>query len=188
MSRLSTLGWQPWTEIGHGMGVTRQAAQKRFVVRPPGTATSGNPGAEGFARFTQQARNALVAAHNVAQAAGNPEMSPAHLLLGLLKEAASPAVAALTTQGLAVEAVTSAARAALPPPAADVPALVPYDDAAKAAIEASVAEADAMGAAQVSGLHLLLALAAQEGDDGVLRQLGLDATAARETAGQAGTV
>jgi hypothetical protein len=41
-----------WTEIGRSMGVTRQAAQKRFVARPPGTTTSGNSGAEGFARFT----------------------------------------------------------------------------------------------------------------------------------------
>jgi hypothetical protein len=177
-----------WTEIGRSMGVTRQAAQKRFVARPPGTASSGNSGAEGFARFTQEARNALVAAHNVAQEAGNREMSPAHLLLGLLTEAASPAVAALTAQGLAVAAVASAARAALPPPAAGVPALVPYDDAAKAVIEASVAEADAMGDAQVSGLHLLLALAAHEGEDGLLRQAGLDAAAARGTAGQSGTV
>jgi hypothetical protein len=177
-----------WTEIGRSMGVTRQAAQKRFVARPPGTTTSGNSGAEGFARFTQQARNALVAAHNVAQEAGNLEVTPAHLLLGLLTEAASPAVAALTAQGLAVDAVASAARAALPPPAAQVPALVPYGDAAKVVIEASAAEADAMGEAQVSGLHLLLALAAHEGEDGVLRHFGLDAAAARGTAGQAGTV
>ncbi len=173
-----------WTEIGRSMGVTRQAAQKRFVARPPGTATSGAPGAEGFARFTQQARNALVAAHNVAQEASNVEMSPVHLLLGLLTEAASPAVAALTAQGLAVEAVATTARAALPPPAAQVPALVSYDGAAKTVIEASIAEADAMGQAQVSGLHLLLALAAQESEDGVLRQLGLDAAAVRGTAGQ----
>jgi hypothetical protein len=176
-----------WTEIGRSMGVTRQAAQKRFVARPSGTTTSGGSGAESFARFTQQARNALVTAHNVAQEAGNLEVAPAHLLLGLLTGAASPAVAALTAQGLAVDAITSAARAALPRPAARVPALVPYDDAAKAVIEASVAEADAMGEAQVSGLHLLLALAAYEGEDGVLRHFGLDAAAARGTAVPAGT-
>jgi ClpA/ClpB-like protein len=179
-----------WTEIGRSMGVTRQAAQKRFVGRPPRTTTSGASaasGAEGFARFTGEARNALVAAHNVTQEAGNPEVTPAHLLLGLLSEAASPAVAALKAQGLAVDAVASAGRAALPPPAPHVPTLIPYDDAVKAVIEASVAEADAMGEAQVSGLHLLLALAAREQEDGVLRHLGLDAAAARRTAGQPGT-
>jgi ATP-dependent Clp protease ATP-binding subunit ClpA len=129
-----------------------------------------------------------VAAHNVAQEAGNLEVTPAHLLLGLLTEAASPTVAALTAQGLAVDAVASAARAALPPSAAQVPTLVPYDDEAKAVIEASVAGADAMGEAQVSGLHLLLSLAAHEGEDGVLRHFGLAAAAARGAAGQAETV
>ncbi len=173
-----------WTEIGRSMGVTKQAAQKRFVSRPPGATTSGNPGAEGFARFTGQARNALVAAHNLAQQAGNAEVTTGHLLLGLLADPASPAVACLSAQGLAVAAVASAIRAALPPPAAQVPALIPYDDAAKAVIEASVGEADRLGDAQVSGLHMLLALAAHEGQDGVLRHLGLDAAAARDTAGQ----
>ena len=43
-----------------------------------------------------------------------------------------------------------------------------------------------MGEAQVSGLHLLLALAAREQEDGILRHLGLDAAAARRTAGQPG--
>jgi len=71
----------------------------------------------------------------------NLEMTPGHLLLGLLADAASPVVAELTEQGIAADAVAPAARAVLPPPAAQVPALVPYNDAAKAIIEASVGEA-----------------------------------------------
>jgi Clp amino terminal domain, pathogenicity island component len=173
-----------WTEIGRSMGVTKQAAQKRFVARPSGTTTSS---AEGFARFTQQARNTLVAAHNVAQDAGNLEVTPTHLLLGLVTDPASPAVAALTAQGIAIDAVASAARAVLSPPTAQPPALVPYDDAAKAVIETSVAEADTMGDARVSELHLLLALTTNEGGGRVLRDFGFDANAARGTAGQAGT-
>ncbi len=170
-----------WTEIGRSMGVTKQAAQKRFVGRPPGTATSS---AEGFARFTQQARNALVAAHNVAQEAGNLEVTPTHLLLGLLTDPGSSAVAALTAQGIAIDAVASAAQAALSPPTAQPPALIPYTAAAKAVIDTCAAEADTMGDARVSGLHLLLALTTNEGEDGVLRQFGFDADAARGTAGQ----
>lgn len=173
-----------WTEIGRSMGVTKQAAQKRFVGRPSATTTSST---EGFARFTQQARNTLVAAHNAAQDAGNLEVTPAHLLLGLLTDPASAAVAALTVQGITIDAVASAARAALPPPTAQPPALVPYDNAAKAVIETSVAQADTMGDARVSELHLLLALTADEGEAGVLRDFGFDANAARGTAGQAGT-
>jgi hypothetical protein len=185
-----------WTEIGRSMGVTKQAAQKRFVPRPLGGASPGGSGgsdksgAPGFARFTTQARNALVAAHNVAQETGGVEVTPAHLLLGLLTDTASPAVAALTAQGLTVDAVASAARATLPPPAAAAAVLVPYGGEAKAVIEACVGEADALGDAQVSGLHLLLALAAREGadgGDGVLRRLGFDAASAREAAGRTRT-
>ena len=171
-----------WAEIGRSMGVTRQAAQKRFVARPASTTSSGGSGTEGFERFTQQARNALVAAHNIAKETGNPEMTPAHLLLGLLAAPTSAAVTALTAQGIAVDALASAARAALPAAAEYVPALVPYDEAAKAIIVASVAEADAIGDARISELHLLLALADQEGGNGVLRQFGLDAATARGTA------
>jgi Clp amino terminal domain, pathogenicity island component len=64
----------------------------------------------------------------------------------------------------------------------------PYADAAKAVIEAAAAEADTMGDAQVSELHLLLALSTIEGEGGVLRHFGFDASAARGAAGQAGTV
>src|SRR4051795_4225195 len=46
-----------WSEIGRSMGVTKQAAQKRFTAREPDAA-------DGFARFTEAARNALVAAHD----------------------------------------------------------------------------------------------------------------------------
>ena len=57
------------------MGVTKQAVQKRFV-------RAG--GAAGLPRFTPRARNVVVAAQNEARAAGNAEIGPAHLVLGLL--------------------------------------------------------------------------------------------------------
>src|SRR5215472_14312484 len=42
-----------WTEIGRCMGVTKQAAQKRFVGKEPTSAS----GAGGFSHFTPRARN-----------------------------------------------------------------------------------------------------------------------------------
>src|SRR6202035_518866 len=107
--------------------------------------------------------------------------------LGLLTDLDSPAVADLTAQGIAIDAVASSARAALPPPNAQPLALVPYEHASKAVIETSAAQADTMGDARVSELHLLLALTTNEGEGGVLRDFGFDANAARRTAGQAGT-
>src|ERR1700730_17970288 len=72
-----------WTEIGRAMGVTKQAAQKRFV--PKAEPTSLDP-AQGFGRFTPRARGAVVAAQNVAHEAGNSEITPDHLMLGMLSD------------------------------------------------------------------------------------------------------
>src|SRR3712207_9099578 len=56
-----------WTEIGASMGVTKQAAQKRFVQRPAPAAAALDPNA-GFSRFTPRARNVVVAAQKDARA------------------------------------------------------------------------------------------------------------------------
>src|SRR6478735_7131139 len=46
-----------WTDIGTSMGVTKQAAQKRFVPKADAAGIDPN---EGFARFTPRARTAVV--------------------------------------------------------------------------------------------------------------------------------
>src|ERR1700712_3060320 len=70
-----------WTDIGRSMGVTKQAAQKRFV--PKGmTVELGME--QGFRRFTPRARNVVVTAQNEARSASNAEITPAHLAMGLL--------------------------------------------------------------------------------------------------------
>src|SRR4026207_1376212 len=56
-----------WTDIGRSMGVSKQAAQKRFV---PKESTDLDPG-QGFSRYTPRARNSVMAAHNEALAARN---------------------------------------------------------------------------------------------------------------------
>src|SRR5437763_1727905 len=85
-----------WTEIGSSMGVTKQAAQKRFVPRP-GDAL--DPSA-GFSRFTPRARGVVVAAQNEARSRGNDTITIAHLLLGLLSEPEAIAARAIEAQGL----------------------------------------------------------------------------------------
>src|SRR5690242_5614797 len=67
-----------WTDIGRSMGVTKQAAQKRFVGK------SDTDPSRGFQKFSRPARSAIVAGMNEAKQAANAEMTPAHLLLGLL--------------------------------------------------------------------------------------------------------
>src|ERR1700746_3323673 len=71
-----------WTDIGKSMGVSKQAAQKRSVRRPEPTTLAPE---QGFGRFTPRARSAVVAAQNAAHEAANSEMTPDHLLLGVLR-------------------------------------------------------------------------------------------------------
>ena len=63
-----------WSEIGRSMGVTKQAAQKRFVRKAPAETPDLDP-SQGFSRFTEQARNVVMAAQNEARAAGNDRCS-----------------------------------------------------------------------------------------------------------------
>src|SRR6187401_1665674 len=54
-----------WTDIGKSMGVTKQAAQKRFVAKADTAANDLDP-SQGFTRFTPRARNVVMAAQNEA--------------------------------------------------------------------------------------------------------------------------
>src|SRR5581483_2028613 len=98
-----------WTEIGKSMGVSKQAAQKRFVPKAEATM---DPTA-GFARFTPRARSVVVTAQNKAHDAGNAEITPAHLLSALVVDKRSLATKLLAQQG--VDAKTVADAAPLPP-------------------------------------------------------------------------
>src|SRR5499425_2929425 len=51
-----------WTEIGQSMGVTKQAAQKRFVPRESIDVKPSGAGV--FARFTDRARRAIARAQD----------------------------------------------------------------------------------------------------------------------------
>src|SRR4029450_11766975 len=57
-----------WADIGRSMGVTKQAAQKRFVAK--GDAPALDP-SQGFSRFTDRARAVVVGAQEAARAGGN---------------------------------------------------------------------------------------------------------------------
>src|ERR687894_3201670 len=50
-----------WSDIGRSMGVTKQAARKRFVPKGPDEGAGPQSG-PGFDRFTPRARNVVVAA------------------------------------------------------------------------------------------------------------------------------
>ncbi|MFJ8018163.1 Clp protease N-terminal domain-containing protein [Streptomyces sp. NPDC096339] len=163
-----------WTDIGRSMGVTRQAAQKRFVPKADKEGDAALDPNAGFGRFTPRARNVVVTSQNEARAAGSPEIGTAHLILGLLAEPEGLAALALRAQGVAEQDVRAAATAALPPGREDLPALIPFDASAKKALELTFREALRLGHAYVGTEHVLLALLEQENGEGVLSGLGLD--------------
>ena len=160
-----------WTAIGASMGVTKQAAQKRFATKDGGA--GGLDPAQGFGRFTQRARNVVVTAQNETARAGNAEIGTAHLVLGLLGDPTATAARALAAQDVPAERVGAAATAALPPAVDPVPDLIPFDAGARAALELAFGEARRLGHDHVGTGHLLLALLAQEDGAGPLTSAGL---------------
>jgi ATP-dependent Clp protease ATP-binding subunit ClpA len=158
-----------WTDIGKSMGVTKQAVQKRFVPRAEATSLDPN---QGFERFTPRARNVVVAAQNAANQAHNGEITPDHLLLGLLSDADALATKLLTAQHVDPESVRAAI--ALPPAIADPPQLTPFSGPARKALELTFREALRLGHNYIGTEHLLLALLELEDGSGPLHRSGLD--------------
>jgi hypothetical protein len=160
-----------WTDIGRSMGVSKQAVQKRFVAKES---------AQDFTRFTPRARNVVVAAQNEARAAGNSEIGVVHLVLGLLANRDGIAMRVLTARGVTADALRAAASAALPAPADEIPALIPFDASAKKALELTFREALRLGHEFVGTEHVLLALLEIEDGSGVLSGLGVGKQAVEE--------
>lgn len=165
-----------WTEIGRCMGVTKQAAQKRFVGKEPAL-----DAAHGFSRFTPRARNVVMAAQEAARAAGSARIAPPHLVLGLLSEPHGLAAQAIVAQQVTLDNVRGAVTATLPPAAGQAPpTLIPYDAQAKKAMELTFQEALRLGHNYVGTEHLLLALLELEAGQGPLASLGLGKAATEE--------
>ncbi|MFG2354736.1 Clp protease N-terminal domain-containing protein [Streptomyces sp. NPDC048521] len=169
-----------WTDIGKSMGVTRQAAQKRFVPKESADLDLS----QGFSRYTPRARNVVMAAHSEAVAARTPEGRPEHLVLGLLAEPEGVAAKAIIAQGSTLDAVRQAATAALPPAADDIPDLIPYGPEAKKVLELTFREALRLGHNYIGTEHILLALLEHENGQGVLSGLGITKPATEEYIGK----
>ncbi|KMS91402.1 Clp protease N-terminal domain-containing protein [Prauserella rugosa] len=175
-----------WTDIGASMGVSKQAVQKRFVTKAD---EPMNP-EEGFSRFTPRARNAVVAAGDLAREHAHATVTPAHLVLGLLSEPEGLAVKALADQGVTEQAVRESATAALPASPGETGAesggaesgadeseaagLAPFSVEAKKALELTYREALRLGHNYIGTEHMLLALLENENGAGVLTGVGVD--------------
>jgi ATP-dependent Clp protease ATP-binding subunit ClpA len=115
-----------------------------------------------------------VTAQEAARAAGNATIGTPHLVLGLVDHLDEAAVATITGQGVSLDVVRTTARATLPAPADDVPALIPFDAQARKVLELTFRVALRLGHPDIGTGDILLALLEAEDGTGVLAGLGVD--------------
>jgi hypothetical protein len=167
-----------WTEIGTRMGVTKQAAQKKYVPKAGETALDPNAG---FAKFTPRARTVVVAAQGEARKAANAETGVPHLVLGLLAEPEGVAGHAIRAQDVTLDAVRAAATAATPAPYGEVGEMIPFTADAKKVLELTFREALRLEHSYVGTEHILLALLEYEDGAGILHEAGIEKEPTEQT-------
>jgi hypothetical protein len=161
-----------WSQIGEAMGVTKQAAQKRFV-----------PGKYGdFSRFTDRARNTMAAARLLA---GESDVSAAHLGSASLLEPLGLAAKIVARAGLTPDQVYAALGTAAPvaAPDADPASLAELvcDESGRETLKSAVKAALRFGHNYIGTEHLLLGVIDAGGPAGAsLVAIGLTPETARE--------
>jgi Clp amino terminal domain, pathogenicity island component len=160
-----------WTDIGRSLGVSKQAAQQRFVARAlvdADTLTEGR-----FSRFTPRVRTALVRSAAHARDAGAPSVGPDHVLLGVLDDPGSLAVRALEAAG-APAASLRERLAVAPATRREGDEHLPFTADAKLLLDRTLREALRLGHNYVGTEHVLLALLDDDGPAGnALRDAGV---------------
>jgi hypothetical protein len=150
-----------WSQIGASMGVSKQAAQKRFVALWEGAE---------FSRFTQRSRNVLAAAARIAAGAGAGTVDASHLAAGLLSEPDGLAAKVIHSVGLTDEqmlaalgleaAVAGAAEEASP----ESLRRLRFTEEGRIAMRGTVTSALKLGHNYIGTEHLLLGILDAKGD------------------------
>ncbi|BCJ73559.1 hypothetical protein CS0771_31030 [Catellatospora sp. IY07-71] len=150
-----------WTEIGQSMGVTKQAAQKRFVPKDQGAPSEADM--KVFARYDDGARQTLVGAQQLAMQAGHDHIGPEHLILTMLRDTSrgSAALSAVAPYQTVVAGLTTRFPSTGTPTAGPVP----FSAQGKKALELAHRESLRLGHEHIGTEHLLLGvLELGEGD------------------------
>lgn len=165
-----------WSMIGQSMGVTKQAAQKRFVPPVPV-----------FDRLTDRAKVVVLKAQVEARSRGHQELTSLHLILGLLTEWDGLAGRAIAAAGVTKDAVNDAAVAALPASSQRQLRHVPFSAGMKKVHELMLRESVRLGHNYVGTEHILLGLLEAQDEPGaqILTGLGVTKAGAEEWTRQA---
>jgi hypothetical protein len=137
-----------WSEISTALGVSKQAAHKRF-----------SPATASLERWTPRAQSALRAAAEAARAFGHDYIGTEHLLFGLFEPAGGIAARILDELGFTRVKVEEQILAVAPRAAATATGTdLPYTLGAAEALGRTVSAALGLGHNYIGTEHLLLAL------------------------------
>jgi ATP-dependent Clp protease ATP-binding subunit ClpC len=113
--------------------------------------------------FTDRSRRALQLAADEAAALHHDYISPEHILLALLRDPDSAAVAVLTALGCSIDGIRTTVHEIVKPGTSTAPAGVrPFTSRVKTALEFTMIAARDSGSTSVSTQHLLVGLLREE--------------------------
>ena len=174
-----------WSQIGGAMGVSKQAAQKRFVPTKAGDLFP--PSAKPFSRFTDRAVRVIAAAGNLAAA---EPVGAAHITAALLTEPEGVAAKAIAAAGVSPEQLYAAVGTGPAPRVTNEQAggalragllKLELDNGAKATLKGSLRWALRLGHNYIGTEHLLLGVTFEAGPaSDALTAIGLSPQRAEE--------
>jgi len=159
-----------WSQIGAALGVTKQAAQQRWM-------------APTFERFTDRARQAVVGAEGRARELGHSVVEPEHMIIALVGVGEGLAARAMTGLGGSRETIEQRATAALPDGTrTPLPVHIPFGTEPKQAMRLALDQALEFGHDYIGTEHLLLGLLRVPDGRGaaLLSELGVTYDAAQD--------
>jgi Clp amino terminal domain, pathogenicity island component len=152
-----------WTDIGRSMGVTKQAAQKRFVPR----SSDVLPELGNWARFTDRARKVVANTAGLARQTDHAQVEPGHVVLALLADPDSLATRTLAAQ-LPVTDLRDRTLTVLGQGTGSPEGHIPFSADSRRLLALTLREALRLGHNYVGTEHILLGLLTDEGPLGAM--------------------
>lgn len=168
-----------WAQVGDALGVSRQAAQQRqksWLGRLTGAARGGGM----FRRFTANARSTVTDAQRIAHRLHHGHIGPEHVLLSVVGQGDSVAVATLAELGVSRQMVEAALEPRMAPGTASGRGHIAFTPDAKKVLETALREAMGLGHSHIGTEHVLLALTTIDPAGETLSRLGVTRDRARE--------
>ena len=161
-----------WTEVSAALGVSKQAAHKRFTGSTPN-----------FQRFTVKARAVVQSSIEQARALGHGTVGSEHLLLAVFEPADSLAAIALNRLGVRRDAVLELLLQRNPGRPEQPTGAIPFSQHAKESLRGALIAALDLNHNYIGTEHLLLGLSGEpeSASAAILAELGHDKETLRST-------